>query len=473
MSQYTLAVDFGASSGRHILSHMENGKIVLEEIFRFDNGMKEKNGHKCWDTERLFANILEGMKKCRELGKIPTSMGIDTWGVDFVLIDKEGNRIGDAVGYRDDRTNGIDKEVYKLIPEKELYARTGIAKQIFNTIYQLVALKKEAPEQLERADTLLLVPDYFNYLLTGKRAAEYTIASTGQLVSPATKDWDYDLIELLGLPKRIFTPLQKPGTVLGRLSEEVKAEVGFDCDVVMVASHDTASAVLAVPSKTPKFAYISSGTWSLLGAELEEAICNEQSQQANFTNEGGYDYRYRFLKNIMGLWMIQSVRHELNDAYSFAQLCSMAEEVKDFPSRVDVDDHRFFAPDSMIKAIQQFCAETSQPIPETPGQLSTVVYQSLADCYRKSLISLENMTGEHYDALNIVGGGANADYLNQLTANRTGKTVYAGPTEATAIGNIVCQLLARGVFSSVEEARTCIFESFSIKTFVPEGNASI
>lgn len=473
MTQYTLAVDFGASSGRHILSHMENGKIVLEEIFRFDNGMKEKNGHKCWDTERLFANILEGMKKCREMGKIPTSMGIDTWGVDFVLIDKEGKRIGDAVGYRDDRTTGIDKEVYQLIPEKVLYARTGIAKQIFNTIYQLAALKKEAPEQLEEADTLLLIPDYFNYLLTGKRASEYTIASTGQLVSPATKDWDYDLIELLGLPKRIFTPLQKPGTVLGRLSEEVKAEVGFDCDVVMVASHDTASAVLAVPSKTPDFAYISSGTWSLLGAELKEAICNELSQQANFTNEGGYNYRYRFLKNIMGLWMIQSVRHELNDAYSFAQLCSLAEEVKDFPSRVDVDDHRFFAPASMIEAIRQFCAETSQPVPETPGQLSTVVYQSLADCYKKSLLNLEEMTGEHYDALNIVGGGANADYLNQLTANRTGKTVYAGPTEATAIGNIVCQLLSCGIFSSVEEARACIFESFSVKTFVPEGNASI
>ena len=473
MSQYTLAVDFGASSGRHILSHMENGKIVLEEIFRFDNGMKEKNGHKCWDTERLFANILEGMKKCRELGKIPSSMGIDTWGVDFVLVDKNGKRIGDAVGYRDDRTTGVDEDVYKLIPEKELYARTGIAKQIFNTIYQLVALKKEAPEQLEQADTLLLVPDYFNYLLTGKRASEYTIASTGQLVSPVTKDWDYDLIELLGLPKRIFTPLQKPGTVLGRLSEAVKAEVGFDCDVIMVASHDTASAVLAVPSKTPNFAYISSGTWSLLGAELKEAICNEQSQQANFTNEGGYNYRYRFLKNIMGLWMIQSVRHELNDAYSFAQLCSLAEEVKDFPSRVDVDDQRFFAPASMIGAIQQFCAETAQPIPETPGQLSTVVYQSLADCYRKSLLNLENMTGEHYDALNIVGGGANADYLNRLTANRTGKIVYAGPTEATAIGNIVCQLLSRGEFSSVEEARACIFESFSIKTFIPEGNTPV
>lgn len=473
MSQYTLAVDFGASSGRHILSHIENGKIVLEEVFRFENGMKEKNGHKCWDTERLFSNILEGMKKCRELGKIPASMGIDTWGVDFVLIGKDGKRIGDAVGYRDDRTSGIDEEVYKLIPEKELYARTGIAKQIFNTIYQLVALKKEAPEQLEQAETLLLIPDYFNYLLTGKRASEYTIASTGQLVSPATKDWDYDLIELLGLPKRIFTPLQKPGTILGRLSEEVRAEVGFDCDVVMVASHDTASAVLAVPSKTPDFAYISSGTWSLLGAELKEAICNEQSQQANFTNEGGYNYRYRFLKNIMGLWMIQSVRHELNDAYSFGQLCALAEDVKDFPSRVDVDDQRFFAPASMIKAIQQFCEETSQPVPETPGQLATVVYQSLADCYRKSLLNLEKMTGEHYDALNIVGGGANADYLSQLTANRTGKTVYAGPTEATAIGNIVCQLLSGGVFSSVEEARASIFESFSIKTFVPEGNASV
>ena len=473
MSQYTLAVDFGASSGRHILSHMEDGKIILEEIFRFENGMKEINGHKCWDTDRLFRNILEGMKKCRELGKIPSSIGIDTWGVDFVLLDHDGNRIGDAVGYRDNRTAGIDEEVYKLIPEKELYVRTGIQKQIFNTIYQLAALKKEAPEQLARAETLLFIPDYFNYLLTGKKESEYTIASTGQLVSPETKNWDYELIELLGLPKAIFTPLRKPGTVLGHLSDAVKEEVGFDCEVIMVASHDTASAVLAVPSKTEHFAYISSGTWSLLGAELKNAICNEQSQQANFTNEGGYDYRYRFLKNIMGLWMIQSVRHELSDAYSFAQLCAMAEEVKTFPSRVDVNDQRFFAPSSMIRAIQQYCEESSQPVPETPGQIATVVYQSLADCYRKALLNLEEMTGEKYDALNIVGGGANADYLNQLTANRTGKTVYAGPTEATAIGNIVCQLLSLGVFASVEEARACIFDSFSIKTFIPEGASAI
>ena len=468
MEKYFLAVDIGASSGRHILSHVEDGKIVLEEVFRFENGMTEIDGHKCWDSELLFSHIKEGMKKCTELGKIPCYMGIDTWGVDYVLVDKEGKRIGNAVGYRDDRTTGIDREVYQIIPEKELYARTGIAKQVFNTIYQLVALKKENPEQLLAAETLLLSPDYYNFLLTGKRASEYTIASTGQLVSPETKDWDYELIRMLGLPEKIFTPLQKPGTILGGLSDEVKAEIGYDCQVVMVTSHDTASAVLAVPSKTADFAYISSGTWSLLGVELENAICNEQSREANFTNEGGYDYKYRFLKNIMGLWMIQSVRNEMNKAYSFAQLCAMAEEVKDFPSRVDVDEHRFFAPDSMIEEIRNACRESGQPVPETPGELATVVYQSLADCYKKSLRNLEAMTGKTYPAVNIVGGGANADYLNQLTANATGKTVYAGPTEATAIGNIVCQMLACGDLPSVAEARACIFDSFAVKTFTPE-----
>ena len=468
MEKYFLAVDIGASSGRHILSHMEDGKIVLEEVFRFENGMTEIDGHKCWDSELLFSHIKEGMKKCAELGKIPCYMGIDTWGVDYVLVDREGKRIGNAVGYRDDRTTGIDREVYQIIPEKELYARTGIAKQVFNTIYQLVALKKENPEQLLAAETLLLSPDYYNFLLTGKRASEYTIASTGQLVSPETKDWDYELIRMLGLPEKIFTPLQKPGTILGGLSDDVKAEIGYDCQVVMVTSHDTASAVLAVPSKTADFAYISSGTWSLLGVELENAICNEQSREANFTNEGGYDYKYRFLKNIMGLWMIQSVRNELNKAYSFAQLCAMAEKVKDFPSRVDVDEHRFFAPDSMIEEIRNACRESGQPVPETPGELATVVYQSLADCYKKSLRNLEAMTGKTYPAVNIVGGGANADYLNQLTANATGKTVYAGPTEATAIGNIVCQMLACGDLPSVAEARACIFDSFAVKTFTPE-----
>ena len=467
MEKYFLAVDIGASSGRHILSHLEDGKIVLEEVFRFENGMQEIDGHKCWDSDLLFSNIKEGMKKCAELGKVPAYMGIDTWGVDYVLVDKAGKRIGNAVGYRDDRTAEIDREVYQIIPEKDLYARTGIAKQVFNTIYQLAALKKESPEQLEQADTLLMSPDYYNFLLTGKRASEYTIASTGQLVNPETKDWDYELIHMLGFPEKIFTPLQKPGTILGNLSEAVQAEVGYDCCVVMVPSHDTASAVLAVPSKTTDFAYISSGTWSLLGVELDHAICNEQSREANFTNEGGYDYTVRFLKNIMGLWMIQSVRNEMNKAYSFAQLCAMAEEVKDFPSRVDVDEHRFFAPDSMIGTIREACSESGQPVPETPGELATVVYQSLADCYKKSLSNLEAMTGKTYPAINIIGGGANAEYLNQLTANATGKTVYAGPTEATAIGNIVCQMLACGEFSSVREARSSVFDSFAVKTFTP------
>ena len=468
MSKYFLAVDIGASSGRHILGHLDNGRLVLEEIYRFENGMKEKNGHKCWDSELLFSHIKAGMKKCAEAGKAPSYMGIDTWGVDYVLVDSEGKRIGDAVGYRDDRTIGIDKDVYEIIPETELYARTGIAKQPFNTIYQLMALKKEAPEQLEKADALLMSPDYYNFLLTGKKAAEYTIASTGQLVSPDTKDWDYELIEMLGLPKNIFIPLSRPGTILGELSQEVRDEVGFDCKVVLVTSHDTASAVLAVPSKTDKFAYISSGTWSLLGVELTNAICNELSRTTNFTNEGGYDYKYRFLKNIMGLWMIQSVRHELNDAYSFAQLCEMAAECRDFPSRVDVDDNCFFAPDSMIEAIQKYCRDSNQPVPNTPGELSTVVYQSLADDYDRSVKNLEAMTGERYDAINIVGGGANADYLNALTATATGKTVYAGPTEATAIGNIAAQMLACGDFASVHDVRSCIFDSFAVKTFNPE-----
>ena len=468
MNKYFLAVDIGASSGRHILSHMEDGKILLEEVFRFENGMQEIDGHTCWDSELMFSHIKEGMKKCAELGKIPSYMGIDTWGVDYVLVDSNGKRIGNAVGYRDDRTADIDREVYQVIPEKDLYARTGIVKQVFNTIYQLAALKKESPEQLEQADTLLLSPDYYNFLLTGKRASEYTIASTGQLVNPETKDWDYELIRMLGFPEKIFTPLKKPGTILGGLSKEVQAEVGFDCCVMMVTSHDTASAVLAVPSKTSDFAYISSGTWSLLGVELDQAICNEQSRAANFTNEGGYDYKVRFLKNSMGLGMIQSVRHELDDAYSFGQLCAMAEEVKNFPSRVDVDEHRFFAPDSMIDTIREACRESGQPVPETPGELSTVVYQSLADCYKKSLSNLEAMTGKTYPALNIIGGGAKAEYLNQLTANSTGKTVYAGPTEATAIGNIVCQMLACGDFKSVAEARSCIFDSFAVKTFTPE-----
>ena len=465
---YYLAVDIGASSGRHILGHIEDGKMQLEEVYRFENGMKDIDGTKCWDADQLFTEIKTGMKQCKEIGKIPVSVGVDTWGVDFVLLDKEGNRIGQAVGYRDSRTEGMDEEVYKIITEDALYARTGIQKQMYNTIYQLMAVKKQHPKYLEQADTLLFMPDYFHYLLSGKKAVEYTIATTGQLVSPVTKDWDYELFDMLGYPRNIFPEIKMAGSVLGNLAKEVEEEVGFTCQVVLPASHDTGSAVMAVPSMGKETVYISSGTWSLMGVESLEAICNEASHEANLTNEGGYNYRYRFLKNIMGLWMIQSVRRDYDKQYSFAELCEMASQKKDFASRVDVDDQSFFAPDNMIEVIKEYCANTEQVVPEAPGEVATVVYASLAECYGRTVQQIEAITGKSYEAINIVGGGANADYLSQLTANATKKTVYAGPTEATAIGNLVSQMIYGGEYTSLEEARKNIFESFAVKTFEPE-----
>ncbi len=467
MEKYYLAIDMGASSGRHILCHLEDGVMKLEEVHRFDNGMVDMDGSKCWDADKLFAEIIKGMKKCKELGKIPVSLSIDTWGVDFALIGQDGKRIGHAVGYRDGRTEGMDEEVYKYISEKELYLRTGNQKAMYNTIYQLMALKVKQPEMLKQATAMLHTPDYYQYLLTGKMASEYTISTTGQLVNPQTKDWDYQLIDKLGYPRCIFKDIKKPGTVLGELTAEVQAQVGFNCKVVMAASHDTASAVMAVPAMGQDSVYISSGTWSLMGVELDEALCTEASMEANFGNEGGYGGSYRFLKNIMGLWMIQSVRGELVKKYSYPELCQMAEEERDFPSRVDVEDNQFFAPTSMIQAIRQYCGNNGQPVPETPGELAAVVYNSLAECYGRAIKEIEVLTGKSYDAINIIGGGSNADYLNELTAKCTGKTVYAGPTEATAIGNVVAQMIADGVFSSLEEARENIFRSFQVKTYNP------
>lgn len=463
--KYYLAVDIGASSGRHMISWIENGKIQLEEVYRFHNGMKMVNGHLCWDVNGLFAAILEGMKRCKEIGKIPTSMGIDTWAVDFVLLDGQDQMIGDSVGYRDSRTNGMDKKVYEIIPEKQLYARTGIQKQIFNTIYQLMAVKEQMPEEMEAAKAMLLIPDYLNFLLTGEKKTEYTNASTTQLVSPVTKDWDMELIGMLGYKKDIFGEISMPGTTVGCLKEEIIDQVGYDVKVIQAASHDTASAVVAVPSLEKDFLYISSGTWSLMGTELQEADCSEASQKANLTNEGGYEYRFRYLKNIMGLWMIQSVRHEWKDAYSFAELCSMAEKATNFPSRVDVNHVSFLAPESMIKAVQSFCDRTHQPVPETVGEICAVIYQSLAECYGKTVKELENLTGKTWHRIHVVGGGANADYLNQLTANATGKEICCGPGEATALGNLAVQMIALGDFDGIMEARKCIAGSFPLKTF--------
>jgi len=465
MSTYYLAIDIGASSGRHILGSVTNGKITLEEIHRFENGMVNKDGHLCWDLDYLFGEIKTGLKRCKEIGKIPVSMGIDTWAVDYVLLDKDNRILGNTYAYRDGRTKGMDEAVYQLIPLNELYARTGIQKQIFNTIYQLMAVKEQELKNLSAAETFLMLPDYFHFLLTGNQVSEYTNATSSQLVNPKTYQWDMELIELLGYKKSIFKPLSMPGTVVGSFSKEIEAEVGFSCKVVLPATHDTASAVMAVPAKTDECLYISSGTWSLMGIENKAAISTMESMEKNFTNEGGYDYRYRYLKNIMGLWMIQSVRSELNHPYTFARLCEMAEENKSFSSRVDVNDGAFLAPKNMTLAIQSYCERTNQPVPETVGEIASVIYQSLAESYKDTVEEIEGLSGKRYDSIHIVGGGANAEYLNELTAIKTRRTVYAGPSEATAIGNLAAQMIKANEFENLREVRECIYHSFAIKKY--------
>ena len=461
MDRYYLAVDIGASSGRHMLASMKDGKMHLEEVYRFPNGMDDKNGTLCWDVDRLFTEIKNGLKKCKEIGKIPVSMAIDTWGVDYVLLDKDDRILGDTVGYRDSRTEGMDEKVYEVIPQDELYARTGIQKQIFNTVYQLMAVKESHPEYLEQAESILMIPDYFHFLLTGVKKNEYTNATTGQLVSPKTNDWDYELIEMLGYNPKMFRPVSMPGTVVGDFTEEVQKEVGFNCTVVLPATHDTGSAVLAVPTNDDDAVYISSGTWSLMGIERKEADCSMESMKANFTNEGGYDHRFRYLKNIMGLWMIQSVKKEFTEDLSFAQICEMASK-ETIHSIVDCNDDCFLAPKSMIKAVRDFCSRTGQQVPETVGEISSVIYNSLAKCYGDTVQEIEEITGKKYSTIYVVGGGSNAGYLNELTAKYTGKKVSAGPSEATAIGNVIVQMLHDGIFKDLPEARTCVRESFDI-----------
>ncbi len=462
--RYYLAIDIGASSGRHMLSHMENGKIVLEEIYRFPNGMEIKNGHKVWDVERLFKEILTGMKVCKSLGKIPYSLGIDTWAVDFVLLDEKNCMLGDAVAYRDNRTDGIDKKVYEVIAENELYKRNGIQKQLFNTIYQLMAIKEQRPELLEYSQSMLMIPDYFHFLLTGKKVQEYTNATTTQLVDPETKEWDFELIDKLELPRRIFQSIQQPGYSLGGLDESVQAEVGFNCEVVLPPTHDTASAVVAVPAQDENTLYISSGTWSLVGTELHKANCSNRSMVHNFTNEGGYDYRFRYLKNIMGLWMIQSVRNEIAPDMSYGEICELASKGQ-ITSIINANDERFLAPDSMVEEIRKACFESGQQVPQNIAELAAVIYRSLAKCYADTVKELELLTRKQFPCINIVGGGSKAEYLNRLTAKETKRKVYAGPAEATAIGNIVVQMIAGGECCNLRDARRRIADAFPITQY--------
>ena len=493
---YYLAVDIGASSGRHILAHIENKKIVLEEIYRFENHMDTVDGHKIWDMKRLFQEVKNGMKKCLEEGKVPVSMAIDTWAVDYVLLDKDDNMLGPCFAYRDSRTEDVDREVYKIISEKELYKRTGIQKAIFNTIYQLMAVKKDHPEWLSEAETLLMVPDYLDFLLTGVRKQEYTNATTTQLVSAETGTWDEELIGKLGLPMKLFGELSDPGEKVGRLRSEIAEEVGFDCEVILPATHDTGSAVMSVPTDDDAL-YISSGTWSLLGTELKKPDVTDAAAAQNFTNEGGYEHRYRFLKNIMGLWMIQSARKEFLSEYikeepesspiqktcgaaydvagpeghdysvedfSFSSICQHAAEA-DIDSLVDANDQRFLAPESMVAEVKNACRETGQKVPETPWEIARVIYRSLARCYKDAVAGLEKIRGKKYTAIHIVGGGSNAEWLNQLTAAETGLKVLAGPSEATAIGNLGAQMIYGGVFRDLKEFRRSVKESFDIKEY--------
>nr|MCR5791114.1 rhamnulokinase [Lachnospiraceae bacterium] len=464
MGNYFLAIDIGASSGRHILGSLQDGKLSLEEVYRFPNGMDHKDGMLVWDVERLFREIITGMKKCAALEKVPVSVGIDTWGVDFVLLDENDQMLGPAVGYRDHRTDGMDEEVFRLIDEASLYRRTGIQKAIYNTIYQLMAVKKQTPEYMEKAAAMLMLPDYFHFRLCGQKVQDYAEATTSQLIDPATRDWDHELIRLLGYNEKMFQKVAMPGTVVGSLTGEIREMVGYDCQVVLPPTHDTASAVMAVPSLDTDICYISSGTWSLMGVERQEADCSEASMKANFTNEGGYQGRITYLANIMGLWMIQSVREKLAPQKSYAEICEEASR-EPIASLVDCQDERFLSPQDMVAEIRQYCEETGQEVPETLPQLSAVVYNSLAKCYGEKLSTIETLSGRKYDCIHIIGGGSNAGYLNELTAKYTGVPVIAGPGEATAIGNILAQMITAGEFKDLREARACVAESFDVTRY--------
>ena len=459
--KYYLSIDIGASSGRHILSSIQNGKLVLEEVYRFENGMTEKDGHLVWDYEKLFRDIVDGLKECKKVNKIPVSVGIDTWGVDYALIDDNGAVIGDVYAYRDGRTEEPIKKLHEKIPFETLYERTGSQFQIYNTIYQLYADKLSG--KLDKAKRFLMMPDFFNYLLTGVMKNEFTNASTTGLMSAKTREWDIQTVKELGLPEKLFTELSDPATLVGSVKPEIAKEIGYDLKVVLPATHDTASAVMAVPEIGQPL-YISSGTWSLLGIESPVAISTADALRENFTNEGGYGRSTRFLKNIMGLWMIQCVRREYNKKYSWGDFVTLSKEVKDFDSIVDVNDASFLAPASMIDAIKEYCRKTGQKVPETPGEIALCVYDSLAVCYKKAVETVEKVTGYSFDTIHIVGGGCQNEYLNELTAKRTGRKVVAGPVEATAIGNALSQLIYDGAVKDVIEAKELVKSSFDTKT---------
>lgn len=451
---YYLAIDIGASSGRHILACVEKGRLVFEEIYRFENRLLEQDGHLLWDTEALFSEVKAGIAQCKRLGKIPKSVGIDTWGVDYVLLDADKKPILPVYSYRDGRTEEAEALVSRILPQEALYPISGIQKQRFNTVYQLMADKESG--RLAKARHFLMMPEYLSYLLCGVMANEYTNATTGGLIDAKTKTWSKTILDALGYPEEIFQTPSLPGTRLGRLTEEVRNEVGFDTEVILVPSHDTASAFAAIPGDDASV-YISSGTWSLVGTENLEPILTENAAEANFTNEGGIDYRFRFLKNIMGAWLFQSIRRETGKRYSYDEMMHMAME-SGYEKRFDPKSPSLLAPESMIHAIRTLLGEETLPL----GDVLKSIYLSLAHSYRDTVEEIERICGKAIDSIYIVGGGSKDAYLNRLTAKITGRKVITGLTEATATGNLISQIMADEKLT-LAEGRELIRTSFPIQ----------
>lgn len=452
--QYYLAIDIGASSGRHILACFDNGKVTLEEIHRFENGIHDENGTLVWDIAHLVREVKAGIAKCKQIGKLPKTVAIDTWGVDYVLLDEAEQEILPAVAYRDGRTAAVQQAVSDLIPDDALYAATGIQHQYFNTIYQLYCDKCSG--KLQKAAYFLMMPDYLSYKLTGVMKNEYTNATTTSLVNAETKNWDPSLLSALALPDELFLPVSLPGTQVGPFSKEVQQEVGFNADVLLAPSHDTAAAVAACPLDDGSV-FLSSGTWSLIGTENIHPVLTQEAQKANFTNEGGVEYRFRFLKNIMGMWLFQNLRRDLNKKYTYDEMMHMAQG-SSYIKTFDCNDPSLTAPQSMLQAIRKLLGDESLPV----ADVLSAVYHSLAASYQRAVSQIEALSGKTISTILIVGGGSKDRYLNALTATVTGKTVLTGLSEATALGNILVQIMAcEGL--TLQQAREIVKQSFSIK----------
>ncbi len=475
MIKRVLAIDFGASSGRAILGTFDGTKISLEEVHRFSNDPVKIGDTMYWDVLRLFHEIKQGIIKAKEIGSFD-SIGIDTWGVDFGLIDEFGCLLENPVHYRDERTKGLIEECAETIPNSEFYGTTGIQFMELNTVYQLYALKKYRPHMLERADKILFMPDLFGYLLTGKMTTEYSIATTSQMVDLKTKKWATGLLDRLGIPSRLLCEIVPSGTTLGKVREDICTECGIPAtDVISVCGHDTQSAITAIPSEEGNFAFLSSGTWSLFGTELKEPIVDEKSIAMNVTNEGGYDSSVGFLKNIIGLWLIQESRRHWNrhgSSYSYADLEKLALAAEPFKCFIDPDAPEFVPHGNIPERVREYCRKTNQAMPESVGEVMRCIYESLAMKYRLTLDNLEDCTGKTYPAIHVIGGGTKDTLLCQMTASSCNRKVVAGPIEATVLGNICVQLLACGAIENVTEARKIVRESENTAEYLPENAAA-